>query len=48
MNFDFGVAAFLNCSAIPFDLLESELFGHEKGAFTGAVSKKIGRFENGR
>jgi transcriptional regulator with GAF, ATPase, and Fis domain len=35
----------LNCSAIPFDLLESELFGHEKGAFTGAVSQKIGRFE---
>ncbi len=35
----------LNCSAIPFDLLESELFGHEKGAFTGAVVQKIGRFE---
>jgi formate hydrogenlyase transcriptional activator len=35
----------LNCAAIPFDLLESELFGYEKGAFTGAVSQKIGRFE---
>jgi formate hydrogenlyase transcriptional activator len=35
----------LNCSAIPFDLLESELFGHEKGAFTGAITQKIGRFE---
>jgi transcriptional regulator with GAF, ATPase, and Fis domain len=35
----------LNCSAIPFDLLESELFGHEKGAFTGAVAQKMGRFE---
>ena len=35
----------LNCSAIPFDLLESELFGHEKGAFTGAVAQKQGRFE---
>ena len=35
----------VNCSAIPFDLLESELFGHEKGAFTGAITQKIGRFE---
>jgi formate hydrogenlyase transcriptional activator len=35
----------LNCSAIPFDLLESELFGHEKGAFTGAFAQKLGRFE---
>src|SRR2546426_1805409 len=35
----------LNCAAIPFDLLESELFGHEKCSFTGAIAQKVGRFE---
>jgi sigma-54 dependent transcriptional regulator, flagellar regulatory protein len=40
-----GLFVPVNCGAIPADLLESELFGHEKGAFTGASSQRIGRFE---
>jgi len=41
-----GAFVKMNCAAIPRELLESEIFGHEKGAFTGAVARKIGRFES--
>lgn len=41
-----GVLIKVNCAAIPAGLIESELFGHEKGAFTGALARKIGRFES--
>src|SRR6185436_12985835 len=42
-----GSRAFVavNCAAIPRDLIASELFGHEKGAFTGAIQRRLGRFE---
>jgi len=45
LNHTFSPFVKINCTAIPNDLLESELFGHEKGAFTGAVASKKGKFE---
>ena len=42
-----GALVDINCGAIPADILESELFGHTKGAFTGAVSNRMGKFEAG-
>ena len=40
-----GAFITLNCASVPTELIESELFGHEKGSFTGAASKHIGKFE---
>ena len=40
-----GLLVAVNCAAIPAELIESELFGHEKGSFTGAIKQRIGKFE---